>query len=60
MKYIIYIPIFIKIMWSINFIIIIIYLIITLLSYRPTADATLSKGKLHILFLQEENLVTQL
>ena len=61
MKYIIYIPIFIKIMWSINFIIIIIiYQIITLLSYRPTADATLSQGKLHNCFLQEESLVTQL
>ena len=33
-------------MWSINFIIIIIYLIITLLTYRPPADAALSQGKL--------------
>ena len=39
---------------------IIIYLIITLLTYRPTADAALSQGKLHDCFLQEENLVTQL
>ena len=60
MKYISYIPLFIRIMWSINFVIIIIYLIITLLTYRPTADAALSQGKLHDCFLQEENLVTQL
>ena len=47
-------------MWSINFIIIIIYLIIILLSFRSTADATLSESKLHVCFLQEENLVAQL